>query len=90
MMNNLEAPNIESPNDDKATIHKYILDPLSVIIKLAILSKKRIGTKISVYNNIVYIQEIGVFQALVRYVFKNNKVWEIKADAANPKTDKEM
>jgi hypothetical protein len=74
MMNNLEAPNIESPNDDKATIHKYILDPLSVIIKLAILSKKRIGTKISVYNNIVYIQEIGVFQALVRYVFKNNKV----------------
>jgi len=73
-MNSLETPNIESPNDDKATIHKYILDPLSVIIKLAILSKKRIGTKISVYNNIIYIQEIGVFQALVRYVFKNNKV----------------
>ena len=54
--------------------NKYILDPLSVIIKLSILSKKKIGCKICVYNNIIYIQEIGVFQSLVRYIFKNNKV----------------
>ena len=53
---------------------KFILDPLSIIIKLAILSKKDIGTKICVYNNILYIQEIGVFQSLVRYMFKNNKI----------------
>jgi hypothetical protein len=53
---------------------KYILDPLSVIIKLAILSRKPIGSKISVYNNVLYIQEIGVFQSLVRYVFKFNKI----------------
>jgi hypothetical protein len=54
--------------------NKYIMDPLSVIIKLSILSKKKIGCKICVYNNIIYIQEIGVFQSLVRYIFKNNKV----------------
>ena len=53
---------------------KYILDPLSVIIKLAILSKKKVGCKLCVYNNIVYIQEIGAFQSLVRYIYKNNKV----------------
>ena len=53
---------------------KFILDPLSIIIKLAILSKKDVGTKICVYNNVLYIQEIGVFQSFVRYMFKNNKI----------------
>lgn len=53
---------------------KYILDPLSTIIKLAILSKKNIGTKICVYNNILHIQEIGIFQPLVRFIYSNNKI----------------
>lgn len=53
---------------------KYILEPLSVIIKLAILSKKNIGTKICVHNNFLFIQEVGIFQSIVRYVFNNNKV----------------
>lgn len=65
---------IESPIEDKISTVKYILDPLSVIIKLAILSKKKTGCKISVSDNIVYIQEVGIFQSFVRYVFKNNKV----------------
>ena len=64
----------QNDSSDQTSIHKYILDPLSVIIKLAILSKKRIGCKICIYNNIFYIQEIGVFQSLVRFIFKNNKV----------------
>jgi hypothetical protein len=64
----------DTPNEDKISINKYILDPLSVIIKLAILSKKVDGCKISVYNNTVFIQEAGVFQSFVRYLFKNNKV----------------
>ena len=59
-----------SEEEDK----KYLLDPFSVIIKLAILSKKEVGTKISVYNNVLYIQEVGIFQPLVRYIFSNNKV----------------
>jgi hypothetical protein len=49
------------------------LDPLSVIIKLAILSNKPIGTKISIHNNTVYLQEPGPFQALCRYFFQSNK-----------------
>ena len=32
----------QNDSSDQTSIHKYILDPLSVIIKLAILSKKRI------------------------------------------------
>jgi hypothetical protein len=40
--------------------HLFILDPLSVIIKLAILSNKSIGTKICISRNIIYFQEPGV------------------------------
>jgi len=64
----------EVPTEDKVQIHKYILDPLSTIIKLCILSKKNIGCKISVYNNTVIIQETGIFQSLVRYWYNNNKI----------------
>lgn len=42
------------------------LDPLSVIIKLYICSYKSSGTKISVSNNRLTIQESGLFQGLVR------------------------
>lgn len=59
--------------DTKVKIITYILDPLSVIIKLAILSKKNVGCKISIANNILYIQEKGIFQSLVRRVFNDNK-----------------
>jgi uncharacterized protein (UPF0147 family) len=52
---------------------KYLLDPLSVIVKLAILSKKSVGCKICIYNNVMYIQEPGIFQPFVRYIYKNNK-----------------
>ena len=51
----------------------FILDPLSVIIKLAILSNKSVGTKILIKNNIIYLQEPGLFQALCRYIFNTNK-----------------
>jgi hypothetical protein len=53
--------------------NKFILDPLSVIIKLAILSNKQIGTKLCIYNNVAYIQEPGIFQPFIRYFYKNNK-----------------
>lgn len=61
------------PDNKTEYLNFYILDPLSVIIKLAILSNKPIGTKIRIYNNIIYLQEPGVFQAFCRYIFKNNK-----------------
>ena len=53
--------------------HLYILDPLSVIIKLAILSNKIVGTKIYILRNIIYFQDPGMFQGLCRYFLKTNK-----------------
>ncbi len=53
-------------NDNIVDHNLYILDPLSCIVKLAILSKKPIGTKIFVHNNIIYIQEVGLFQGFCR------------------------
>lgn len=60
-------------NNNNINIKSYILDPLSVVIKLAILSNKPIGTKILIQNNLIYFQEPGIFQALCRYVLKTNK-----------------
>jgi hypothetical protein len=60
-------------DDDNTNLHLYILDPLSVIIKLAIISNKPIGTKLRIYNNVIYFQEPGPFQALCRYFLKINK-----------------
>jgi hypothetical protein len=61
------------PDNKTDNLHFFILDPLSVIIKLAILSNKPIGTKIRIDTNIIYLQEPGPFQSICRYVFKNNK-----------------
>jgi hypothetical protein len=63
----------ETPPTRMTTLPKYCVDPLSVIIKLAILSKKEIGSKLCIYNNVFYIQEKGVFQSFVRSYFKNTK-----------------
>jgi hypothetical protein len=49
------------------------LDPLSVIIRLFIYSFKNIGTKISIKNNKVTIQEQGIFQSSVRTLFRDSK-----------------
>jgi len=51
----------------------YILDPLSVIVKLALLGYKPAGTKVNISNNIIQLQEVGIFQAIVRMVQKNNR-----------------
>lgn len=50
-----------------------LLDPLSVIVKLAILSNKPVGTKILIKDNIVHIQEPGIFQGVARYIHKTNR-----------------
>ena len=52
--------NINSLPDDNNNINikTYLLDPLSVIVKLAILSNKPIGTKLLIQNNVIYFQEI--------------------------------
>jgi hypothetical protein len=58
---------------DYAVNRMQILDPFSVIINLAILSYKPINTKISIASNKINIQETGIFQALVRYIFQDSK-----------------
>ena len=62
-------------SDDNQTINirTLILDPLSVIIKLAILGNKPVGTKILIQNNNIYLQEPGLFQAVCRMFFHSNK-----------------
>lgn len=61
------------PDDKTANLQLFILDPLSVIIKLAILSNKPIGTKICIDKNVIFLQEPGLFQAFCRILFKSNK-----------------
>lgn len=60
-------------NNNKINIRLFILDPLSVIIKLAILSKKPVGSKILIMNNAMKIQEPGPFQAICRVYYNSNK-----------------
>lgn len=50
-----------------------ILDPLSLIIKLYIYSFKPPGTKISILNNKIEIQESGLFQSTVRTIKGDTK-----------------
>lgn len=70
---NIISKDLNIVSKDLNIISKNILDPFSVIVKLAILSKKPTGTKISIYNNTIVIQEVGIFQSLVRYVSNKNK-----------------
>jgi hypothetical protein len=69
----MELNNNLLPNNKNIDHHLYVLDPLSVIIKLAIISNKPIGTKISITKNIIYLQEPGPFQGLLRYILNYNK-----------------
>ena len=60
-------------NNSQINLKTFLLDPLSVIIKLAIIGNKPVGTKILISKNIIYFQEPGPFQALCRMFFKTNK-----------------
>ena len=60
-------------NNPHINTMSYVLDPLSVIIKLAILGNKPVGTKICIQDNVIYFQEPGIFQGLCRYILHTNK-----------------
>ena len=60
-------------NNTKINIKLFLLDPLSVIIKLAILGNKPIGTKFLLQNNVLYFQEPGMFQSITRMFYNSNK-----------------
>lgn len=71
--NIIQHMNPTLPDNQNMSMLGFILDPLSVIIKLAIISNKPVGTKISIQNNIIYFQEPGIFQGLCRYMLHTNK-----------------
>jgi hypothetical protein len=60
-------------NNSNVNTKSYLLDPLSIIIKLAILSNKPVGTKILIKTNILYFQEPGMFQSFCRIIYQTNK-----------------
>lgn len=60
-------------DNTKINVKTYLLDPLSVIVKLAILSNKPVGTKLLIQNNVIYFQEPGPFQSLCRIFYNTNK-----------------
>jgi len=60
-------------NKQNINIKLCLLDPLSVIIKLAIIGNKPVGTKVLIQNNVMYLQEPGPFQGLCRSFYKSNK-----------------
>lgn len=68
----LDKTNVKM-NELNCNCKQYILNPLTVIIKLSILSCKPIGTKIHIQNNTIYFQEPGIFQGITRYIFKSDK-----------------
>ena len=50
-----------------------IIEPLTCMVRLAILSFKPKGTKICIYENSIYIQEPGYFQGTIRWLSGDNR-----------------
>ena len=64
---------LRAQNTEITCLKKYIFDPFSTIIKLAILSNKPPNSKISIRDNIIQIQESGYIQSLSRYYNNDSK-----------------
>ena len=50
-----------------------VLEPMQVMIQLALLSYNQIGSKISVCNNILIIQKPSLVQGVTRWWYGDNK-----------------
>ena len=70
---NLMNLNLPSLSQD-INMKTYILDPLSVIIKLAILANKPLGTKVVIKNNMIQFQNPCVIQFAIRYWTQTSKM----------------
>jgi len=64
---------ISSSNIPNQLGREYILDPLSTIIKLAILGFKSDMSKIAIRYNSIYIQDASLYQSTVRYLYGDSK-----------------
>lgn len=54
-------------------VKKQILDPLSCVIRLSLLTFKERGTKIRIANNKIYFQDPNIFQGPVRWTYGDNR-----------------
>ena len=61
------------PDNKSTDLYNFVLDPLSAIIKLAIISNKPVGTKIFIDDHTICFQEPGMFQGFCRLILKTNK-----------------
>jgi len=52
---------------------RQILDPLTTMVKLAILGYKPVGTKLAIDNNKIYFQEPSMTQGLLRWTYGNKR-----------------
>ena len=50
-----------------------LLEPMSAIIRLAMLCFESNGTKISIYNNRIYKQYPGLLQGTIRWTYGNKR-----------------
>lgn len=50
-----------------------VIEPLTCMIRLAILSFKPLGTKVCIYENSVYIQEPSILQGPIRWISGDNR-----------------
>jgi hypothetical protein len=57
----------------KTKIKNDTLDPLSVIIKLFIYAHKPVGTKLTIGDNKINLQDTGLFQGTVRKLYGDKK-----------------
>lgn len=57
----------------KPDSRKQILDPLSCIIRLGLLTFKEKGTKISIAHNKIYFQPPNILQGPVRWTYGDNR-----------------
>jgi hypothetical protein len=54
-------------------IHQFVLDPLTVILRLSILNYKPEGTKLLIQCNTIQYQLPGPWQFICRYIYANTK-----------------
>lgn len=66
-------PSTPELNNPSMYYPHFIMDPLSLIVKLAIVGKKQPKTKISIVNHTIIIHEPGFFQGIVRYYNNSTK-----------------
>lgn len=58
---------------DSTNEKKHILEPLSTVLKLALISYEEEGTKIGICGNSIYIQRPNLLQGTIRYMNGNNR-----------------